>query len=172
MAIRVEEHIGAGEQAEDIEAAYGRHRGAVVAAARRVLGDAARAEDVAQEVFVGLWTQAGAFDPARGSLRTFLMTVAKRRAIDALRADTARQRREARAATDPSQWLEVPDMETAAAVRRSLAALPAAERAAIVMAFFGGRTYREAAAELGLPEGTVKTRIRSGLVRLRAELAR
>lgn len=155
---------------------FRRHGGAVFALARRVLGDAGRAEEIVQEVFVRLWNQPERFDPERGSLRSFLLAQAHGRAVDLLRSDTARKEREARearAAAEAGYDLEheVWDLAVSERVRDAVSLLPADERRAIELAYFGGRTYREAAAELGAPEGTVKSRIRSGLKRLRAALA-
>ncbi len=155
---------------------FRRHAGAVFALARRVLGDAGRAEEIVQEVFVRLWHQPERFDPERGSLRSFLLAQAHGRAVDVLRSDTARKEREARqarAAAEAGYDLEheVWDLAVSERVREAVQALPADERRAIELAYFGGRTYREAAIELGAAEGTVKSRIRSGLKRMRATLA-
>ncbi len=155
---------------------FRRHGGAVFALAKRVLGDPARAEEIVQEVFVRLWNSPERFDPERGSLRSFLLAQTHGRAVDLLRSDTARKEREARdsrAAAEAGYDLEheIWDMAVAERVRQAVALLPDDERRAIELAYFGGRTYREAAAELGAPEGTVKSRIRSGLKRMRTVLA-
>lgn len=155
---------------------YRRHAGAVFALAKRVLGDAGRAEEIVQEVFVRLWNQPERFDPERGSLRSFLLAQAHGRSVDLLRSDGARrdrEEREARAAANAGYDLEheVWDLAVADRVRESLRALPDDERRAIELAYFGGRTYREVAAVLGAPEGTVKGRIRAGLKRMRVALA-
>ena len=154
---------------------YRRHAGAVFGLAKRLLNDPAKAEEVVQEVFLRLWNQPDKFDPDRGSLRSFLLAQAHGRAVDALRSDIARRRREERDARQTATAgydldREVWDMAMAEHVRTALATLNPAERAAVELAYFGGRTYREVAAELGEAEGTVKSRIRSGLKRLRAEL--
>lgn len=170
--------IGRYQQAALAEA-YRRHAGAVFGLARRLLNDQARAEDVVQEVFVRLWNQPDRFDPDRGSLRSYLLTMAHGRAIDLIRSDTSRRKREEREAREISDQAnsgydishEVWDMALAGHVRDALDALNEGERQAIQLAYFGGRTYREAAEELGVAEGTAKSRIRSGLKRLRAELA-
>jgi RNA polymerase sigma-70 factor (ECF subfamily) len=157
--------------------AYRRHAGAVFALARRVLGgDVAAAEEVVQEVFLRLWNAPDRFDPGRGSLRSFLLAHTHGRSVDVLRADSARRRREerdARATAEAGYDLEheVADMATASHVRAALGDLPAGERRAIELAYFGGRTYREVAVMLGEPEGTVKSRIRAGMKRLRVSLA-
>lgn len=153
--------------------AYRRHGGSVYALARRLLGDTARAEDVVQEVFLRLWQAPERFDPDRGSLRSFLLTQAHGRAVDALRSEGSRRDREERdarrtAAAGYDLDREVWDLSLAEHVRGIVAGLPAVERQAVELAYFGGYTYREVAAKLGEPEGTVKSRIRSGLKRMRA----
>ncbi len=155
---------------------FRRHGGAVFALARRVLGDPSRAEEIVQEVFVRLWNQPERFDPDRGSLRSFLLAQTHGRAVDLLRSDSARkdrETREARGAAEAGYDLEheVWDLAVAEQVRDAVMGLPDDERRAIELAYFGGRTYREVAVELGAPEGTVKSRIRSGLKRLRSLLS-
>lgn len=155
--------------------AYRRHAGAVFGLARRLLNDPAQAEEVVQEVFVRLWNTPERFDADRGSLRSFLLANCHGRSVDVLRSETSRRRREekeARAAAESGYDIdrEVWDMALAGHVNTALSVLTPGERAAIELAYFGGRTYREVAAELGEAEGTVKSRIRTGLKRLRAEL--
>jgi RNA polymerase sigma-70 factor, ECF subfamily len=155
---------------------FRRHAGAVFGLARRVLGDAGRAEEIVQEVFVRLWNQPERFDPERGSLRSFLLAQSHGRAVDVLRSDNARRGREegdARRAAEAGYDVEreVWDLAVAESVRKAVHTLPEEERRAIELAYFGGRTYREVAVALGAPEGTVKSRIRSGLKRLRVSLA-
>jgi RNA polymerase sigma-70 factor (ECF subfamily) len=127
---------------------YRRHAGAVFALARRVLVDAGTAEEVLQEVLLKLWSQPDRFDPDR------------REDADVLRS--------AEAGYDLER--EVWDLAMAEHVRDALATLSEGERSAIELAYFGGYSYREVAEILGHPEGTVKTRIRVGLQRLRAAL--
>ncbi len=134
------------------------------------------AHDVTQDVFAHLWRHPDRFDPTRGSLRAYLVTRARSRTLDVLRSETSRSRRErteGRAAiVDGIDIADaVADRDTADRVRAALAALRDDERDAIRLAYFGGRSYREVATELGIPEGTAKSRIRSGLARLRVELA-
>ncbi len=155
---------------------YRRHGGAVFALARRVLGDPARAEEVVQEVFVRLWNQPERFDPERGTLRSFLLAQTHGRAVDVIRSDRARSDREQRQAQRTAEAgydleREVWDLAVAEKVRDAVMDLPEPERRAIELAYFGGRTYREVAAELDAPEGTIKSRIRNGLKRMRLSLA-
>ena len=156
--------------------AYRRHSGAVLALARGVLSDSARAEEVVQEVFTRLWNNPERFDPARGSLRSYLLAQSHGRAVDLLRSDSSRRRREDRDAqrdTVESYDLEreVGDVIVAEQVREAVARLTEDERQAIELAYFGGHTYREVAQLLRQPEGTVKSRIRSGMARLRNHLS-
>jgi RNA polymerase sigma-70 factor, ECF subfamily len=172
--------LGAGVVRRDPDAlaeAYRRHGGTVWALARRVVRDRQLAEEVVQTVFTDLWAAPERFDPARGSLRSWLLTQAHGRSVDIVRSEEARRRRDERdghraAAPAPESDVEatVAELDLAGHVRRALDALPPGERDPIVLAWFGGRTYREAAERLGVPEGTVKSRIRSGLGRLRRAL--
>lgn len=156
--------------------AYRRHAGAVFGLAKRLLSDSARAEEIVQEVFVRLWNEPNRYDPDRGTLRSFLLAHTHGRAVDLIRSDTARRKREERESLAQAEGgydlaREVWDMALAGHVREAIEVLPPDERAAIELAYFGGMTYKEAADELGQPEGTIKSRIRSGLKRLRRELA-
>ncbi len=153
---------------------YDRHAGTVVSLARRVMHDRTAAEDVAQQVFLRLWERPLRFDSTRGSLRTFLCTECHHRCVDLLRADGARRRRTTfEAVSDPYEDPTAADgLAQGVATRVGLAvqSLPPFERNAIELAYFDGRTYREVATILGSPEGTTKTRIRTGLRRMRTEL--
>jgi RNA polymerase sigma-70 factor (ECF subfamily) len=162
-------------QQDALAEAYRRHAGAVYGLARRLLTNQAQAEEVVQEIFLRLWNDPGRFDPERGSLRSFLLTQTHGRSVDLLRGETARRRREEREASfnaRPAYELdrEVWDLALAGHVREAMANLQDGEREAIELAYFGGHTYREVATMLGEAEGTVKSRIRAGLKRLRAEL--
>ena len=155
--------------------AYRRHGASVHNLARRVCGSVDLADEVTQEVFLDLWHRPDRFETERGSLRTFLVTRAHGKSVDVVRAETSRQVREQRSAADTAHAgydLEhfVFDVATADKIQRTVAQLPLDERTAIEMAYFQGMTYREVASMLGAPEGTVKSRIRSGLRRLRAAL--
>jgi RNA polymerase sigma-70 factor (ECF subfamily) len=155
---------------------YRRHGGAVYGLARRVLNNAAEAEDVTQEVFLRLWNQPDRFDSSRGSLRSFLLAQSHGRAVDAVRSLNSRRLREARdarhtATADYDMQHEVWDLALADQVSRALGDLPDEERRAIELAYFEGHTYVEVADLLGQPEGTVKSRIRNGMRRMRAVLA-
>jgi RNA polymerase sigma-70 factor (ECF subfamily) len=155
--------------------AYRRHAGAVFALARRLLVDRALAEEVTQEVFLRLWHLPEKFDADRGSLRSYLLAQAHGRSVDILRSEMSRRQREQRdaAATADAGYdleREVIDLSVADEVREALSVLSSGERRAIELAYFGGHTYREVASLLDEPEGTVKSRIRSGLRRLRGAL--
>ena len=143
--------------------------------AARVIGDRRAAEDVTQDVFLSLWERPEAFEPERGRLRTFVGTLAHRRAIDHVRREEARRRRTAR---DAAGILPIPDVDelamaivTAEQVRAEVEKLPAEQREAIELAYFDGPTYRQVADELGIPEGTAKSRMRLGLRRIADALA-
>ncbi|GAC1533171.1 MAG: ECF RNA polymerase sigma factor SigK [Acidimicrobiales bacterium] len=165
--------VAIGRWREDALAeAFRRHAGAVYALARRVLGDGTLAEEVVQEVFLKLWSAPERYDPARGSLRSFLLAQSHGRAVDLLRSNSSRRRREEREAAQSADAgydieREVWDLAVADQLQEAVKLLPPEERKAIELAYFGGHTYREVATMLSQPEGTVKSRIRSGLKRLR-----
>lgn len=162
------------EQAALAEA-YRRHGGAVHGLAKRLLLEDGAAEEVVQEIFLRLWKQPDRFDPDRGSLRSFLLAQSHGRAVDMIRSEESRRNREERdarrtAVGDYDLESEVWDLEVSDKISGALGALPEEQRSAIVLAYFGGYTYREVATILGEPEGTVKSRIRAGLSRLRGSL--
>ena len=151
--------------------AFRRYAPAIAGLARRILDDEPLAQDVVQDVFVRLWEEPQRFDQGRGSLRTLLLTQAHGRAVDIIRTREARKRREDRVAHEPAPPQPEVDAEflgiaQAEAVREALLHLPDGERRVLQLTYFDGHTYRAAAAILGLPEGTVKGRIRSALRKL------
>ncbi|MDQ3957010.1 MAG: sigma-70 family RNA polymerase sigma factor [Actinomycetota bacterium] len=150
--------------------------GVVYGMARRVLAEPALAEEVAQDTFLALWRRPGAFDPARGSLQSFLLGVVRNKAVDLVRKEESLRRTRDSLAAEmhvSAASHDLGDMvEEREDVRTALAGLSDVQREAIVLAYFGGRTYREVAAELGIPEGTAKTRLRDGLVKLRAAMGK
>lgn len=159
------------------EELYRLHRGAVHALARRV-GGPATADDVTQEVFVRLWRRPDSYDPDRGSMRTFLLTIAHHVAVDVIRAESARRTRDDRycAGRDADRCADGVDhhllsTDDRATISRALDELHVAERSAIAAAYFDGHSYRSVAHLLDVPEGTVKSRIRSGMRRLELSLA-
>jgi RNA polymerase sigma-70 factor (ECF subfamily) len=165
----------AGGDRDAFAEAYRRHAGAVYGLTQRLLWERGHAEEMVQEVFLRLWEQPERFDRARSPLRSFLLMDAHARCVDRIRSDTRRRQREDRTAraelvTDYDVDLEAADLETAEQVRVALDSLSEGERRAIELAYFGGNTYREVARILDEPEGTVKSRIRTGLGRLRTML--
>ena len=153
-----------------LEEIYDQFGGFVYSLAARVIGDRTAAEDVTQEVFMTFWQRPEQFDPERGRLRTFLGTIAHRRAVDYVRREEARRRRAAR---DAELVVSVPDVDelamalvAAERVRAAVDALPPEQREAIHLAYFCGQTYRQVAETLGIPEGTAKSRLRLGLRRI------
>ncbi len=153
-----------------LAALFDRHTDALPSLAARLCGSD-HADEVAQEVFVRLWQRPELFDIDRGSLRTFLHTDPHGRAVDLLRRNGARRNRLADFAQQTPQSVAVDDAADGGLFRDDvagvIATLPPRERDPIVLAYFGGHTYRELAAMLKQPEGTIKSRIRAGLTRLR-----
>lgn len=154
---------------------YRRHGGAARSLAWRVLASHELADEVTQDVFLDLWNRPQLYDVTRGTLRTYLLTRAHGRAVDVVRAEASRRRREDRHVTEDATTkydvdLFTQDLVTAEKVRRALEHLTGDEREAIELAYFGALTYREVAATLGTPEGTIKSRIRVGLRRMRESL--
>ncbi len=150
---------------------YRRHGGSLFQIALRVLAVRGLAEEVVQDIFTRLWQSPERFDPARGSLRSFLLAQAHGRAIDIVRSETSRRRRE-KSDDDAVKAAYVLEDEAVGSaigqeIRRAVATLAEPEREAISLAYFGGHSYVDVASLLGVPEGTIKSRIRSGLIRLR-----
>jgi RNA polymerase sigma-70 factor (ECF subfamily) len=165
-------HVARGDQAA-FEQVYDRLAGPVYGLIRRVLRDPAQSEEVAQEVLLEVWRTASRFDPSRGSATTWVMTIAHRRAIDRVRSVTADAQRDQKSAA--AAMVPAPD-EVAEAVesnldrervRRCLGSLTDLQRESITLAYYGGYTYRQVSGLLGTPIGTIKTRIRDGLIRMR-----
>ena len=157
-------------------AIYRLHARSVAALARSVVGPDA-ADDVSQDVFVWLLQSASRFDPGRGTLRAFLLMRCHSRAIEFLRSESSRLRRNHRyavvsstASTHPPVETEVCDVVLAAEIKQNLALIPPRESAALTMAFFSDLSYRATGDRLGIPEGTAKSRIRAGLGRLQPML--
>ena len=148
----------------------------VVRAAERIVRDPAMAEEVAQEVLLEVWRKADRFDPARGSVAAWVATLARRRAVDRVRSEQAgrdRDDRVARRSQERDRDVVAEEVELRLEhwqVRRALAALSDRQREAIELAYFAGHTYRDVARVLGIPEGTAKSRLRDGLLRLRESL--
>jgi RNA polymerase sigma factor (sigma-70 family) len=140
----------------------------------RVVRDPKAAEDITQDVFLCLWEKPAIFDPEKGALRTWLGTLAHRRAVDHVRREEARRRRDDAALTRVTRTPDVEEMAlalvTAERVREALAELPREQREAVELAYFDGKTYREVAVVMGIPEGTAKSRLRLALRRIASTL--
>ncbi len=165
--------LAAGLQASEEDAlreAMSRYGPSAFGIANRVCRDPRLAEEAAQDAFLTLWRRPEVFDGSRGSLKTLVVSIARNKAIDLVRREeSARRVQEPLRASlehaeENSPW---GDVDRQAHVEWALATLTEAQRDAISLAYFGGRTYREVAQELRIPEGTAKTRIRDGLTRLR-----
>jgi RNA polymerase sigma-70 factor (ECF subfamily) len=159
---------------------YDRHGRSVYGLAARILGDPAEAEDLTQDVFTLAWKNAVRYDPARGAVAAWLLVTTRTRAIDRIRA--RRSRPQGASDDDGRKMANIPDgspsvdvivatSQEAARVRVALADLPVDQRDALDLAYFQGLSHSEIADQTGIPLGTIKTRIRSGLQRLREAMA-
>jgi len=165
-------HTGRGSE-NAFEQLYGLVAAPVWGVVSRVVRDPTQSEEVAQEVFLDLWRTAPRYDPASGSALTWVLTLAHRRAVDRVRSAQARRMREDRYGHESGQreFDDVTDTVTSnlerEQVRRCMGSLTALQHESIELAYYGGRTYTEVATLLDVPLGTVKTRLRDGLIRLR-----
>ncbi len=151
---------------------YDRYARIVYSVALRVLAETSAAEDVLQEVFLQLWRNPQAFDASRGSLMAWLAVIARHRAIDHLRRQHPHEEAtETVVALSPSMETESERRQTVQKVQSIMAGMPSEQRSALEMAFFDGLTHTEIAGKTGQPLGTVKTRIRAGLLTLRKAFA-
>ncbi|MCT9009890.1 sigma-70 family RNA polymerase sigma factor [Streptomyces sp. NPDC054766] len=163
----------AGGDQKAFEELYGLVSGPVFGLVRRVVRDPAQSEEVSQEVLLELWRSAARFDPGRGSALSWVLTLAHRRAVDRVRsarAATEREHREGQRNHHPAFDQVAEEVEAGLErewVRRCLDRLTALQRQSVTLAYYDGYTYREVAERLSLPLGTVKTRMRDGLTRLR-----
>ena len=153
------------------EAVYSRVAPSVFGMVRRVVRDPAQSEEVTQDVLLEVWRNASAFDPGRGSATAWVMTLAHRRAVDRVRSAQKESDRERRSAAADIPYDEVSEAVESRLdrerVRRCLGSLTELQRESVTLAYYGGYTYGQVAVLLGIPAGTVKTRMRDALIRLR-----
>jgi len=163
---------------EALDVLYERYKTMAYGIARRITGDDSLAEDVVQEAFLGAWRNADRYVAGRGSVKTWLLAIVHHRAIDAVRRrkpaselpEEAEGMRTPEPLTLPDVWGEVSGRLDAGAVQTALTALPALQREALELAYFGGLSQTEIAERTGVPLGTVKSRVRLALVAMRREL--
>ncbi len=160
-----------------LDTIYTRYGRACYSLSRRIVNDDSLAQDVVQEVFLALWRGAGRYDPARGGFSTWLLTLTHHKAVDLVRREeNLRKRRttadvlEARVSEGPQVHDEAWSSLRQERVRAALQTLPAPQREALALAYFGGYTQREIAGLTGTPLGTVKTRMLAGMRRMRDQL--
>ncbi len=170
-------HLVHGGEARAFDVIFDRHASAAFSLAYRMCGRRAMAEDVVQEAFLSVWRSGVRYDPGRGSVRSWILTAVRNRAIDAFRRDGAR---DSRAVADDHAAEQVPSGELiereverrdeARLIRGALEELPPDQRQVIELAYFGGFTHSQIAEMLALPAGTVKGRMRLGLSKMRLAL--
>jgi RNA polymerase sigma-70 factor (ECF subfamily) len=160
-----------------LEALYDRYGRAAYSLARRILTEETLAQDVVQEVFLSLWRDARRFDAGRGTVATYLLSMTHHRAVDVVRREENLRRWRTsdeglEFEPDPKARVEeeVVTTERRAEVRAALSVLPPAQREALLLAYFGGYTQREVAALMGVPLGTVKTRMAAGMRKMKEAL--
>ncbi len=163
--------VAAGDQAA-FATLYDRLAPTVFGVIRRVLRDPAQSEEVTQEAFLEIWRQAARYDPAKGSVPTWAVMIARRRAVDRVRSEQAHRDRQERIATGERDLADTPEdtameLEDRQRARVAMAALSDLQREALELAFYEGLTHVQIADRLDIALGTVKTRIRDGLIRLR-----
>jgi RNA polymerase sigma-70 factor (ECF subfamily) len=157
---------------------FDRHGGVAFSLAFRMCGGKAPAEDIVQEAFVSLWRSSAQYDPGRGSVRSWVLTMVHNRAIDGFRRDALRDGKRVaddglteRLEADERTEVEAERREQSRVVRSALRSLPDEQRQVLELAYFGGFTHTEIAELLTLPQGTVKGRMRLGMAKLRTSLA-
>ena len=176
--VQIIQRVVAGDQ-QALGELYDRWSKPAFSLARRVCADEGLAEDVVQEVFIAFWREPARFDPARGAFGSWLLTLVHHKAVDAVRRESAIRRRTVPAAEDGEEWSVAPGpgadqaalgAVVAGQVRDALGRLPDEQREALALAYYGGYTQREVATLTGVPLGTVKSRMFTGVQRLRSVL--
>jgi RNA polymerase sigma-70 factor, ECF subfamily len=158
----------------DLEALYDAHHRQAIGLAYRMLGDMGDAEEAVQEVFLAAWRSGHTYDPSRGSTHTWILSMVRNRSIDVLRARRRRPVQPLAEGVDPPDTTDVPAQAAsnldAASARAALETLPPEQKQVIELAYFGGLSHTEIAAQLAAPIGTIKGRIRLGLDHLRVAM--
>lgn len=168
--------LAAGDQGS-LAALYDRYGDAALGLAYKICGNRTIAEDIVQESFLALWQRPDSFDARRGTAGSFLMGIVHHKAVDAVRREASVHRREQNYAAEPNPGSEDDVVEAAwismrrSAVLEALRQLSGVQREALELAYLQGLTYSEVATRLNIPLGTAKTRLRDGMIRLRALLA-
>jgi RNA polymerase sigma-70 factor (ECF subfamily) len=170
------ERIARGDK-EALASLYDRYAAAAFGVASKICGTRTLAEDAVQEAFLSIWRRPGSYNPQRGSVTSYLFGAVHNKAVDAIRHEQSLRRREQAMTDRPEGWGGEEVVEAAwlsvrrVQVRSALQRLSKAQREALQMAYFEGVTYAEVAERLGIPLGTAKTRIRDGMIQLRALLS-